>query len=281
AQVLLDAMEATSPALMPQLEAHRSPAGADGCRPTTSALDGPLQTLLTTPSVNVKDPPALHFGDIYADLQSILTGATLTSTLLVTPAGASGSFTGEHTLSSLTLTLNAHSQTYDLVAWGAPIIDVANIPVGYDGTTLTLGEHGFTLDWPSLWLQGLSDLSIGVRVSALQMTTAPLSPTVAQLIAATLAAAVRNGKTECAAVSDLVCSIVGGTCDVTAACTTAKSTLATTLTATLAPDSGIDLDLTSGSATIAAGSDLNIATLSDGVWTSPSLAAGTFTGMRD
>lgn len=279
AQLLLDAMEATSPALATQLEAHRSPAGADGCRPTTSALDGPLQALLTTPSASVKDPPALHLGDIYADLQSIVGAATLTSTLAVTAAGAS-SFAAEHTLGSLALAVNAQSQSYDLVHLGEPIIDVANIPLGYDGTTLMLGEHGFTLGWPVLWLQGLSDLSIAVRVPALATAAAPLSPTVPQLIDATVAAAMRNGKSDCAAVSDLVCSIVGGSCDVTAACTSAKSASAAGLVAPLAPQSGIDLDWT-GSATVAAGSDLTVATIGGGVWMSSSLSSGTFTGKRN
>lgn len=273
AQLLLDAIEIASPALVASLEAHRTAAGADGCRPATSALDSALQTLLVTPSATVKDPPALHLGDIYADLQSIVGTATLTSTLTVTAAGAD-SFSAEHTLVSLALAVDASSQLYDLVRQGEPIIDVPDIVVGYDGTTLMLGEHGFTLDWPALWLEGLNDLSLAVRVPGL---TAPVLPALAN---ATVAAAMRNGKSDCAAVSDLVCSIVGGPCDVSSACTSAKAAIGAAWAAPLQPESGIDLSL-SGSATVVAGSDLAVAALGGGLWSSPQLAKGTFTGKRD
>ena len=254
AQDLLDAMGVTS---------HRDPPMADGCRPTSAtSLDEQLQALLTASPT----APANALAAIATDLGAITASLTLKSTLTVTAASAD-TYTAEHTLGSAELAVSASaSKSYDLVALGEPVIDEKGIALGDDGTTVTIGAHGFTLGWTTLWLQAFTDLSLGVRVSGLG------SPAIPSLVAAVVAPAAYGGKMGCAAVDDLVCNVTtgSGTCTLTTPCASALAPMAATLAAGFAPASGIDLTL-AGSATPAdTNGDLVVDQLS-GTWSGPGL----------
>ncbi|MGZ3405308.1 MAG: hypothetical protein ACXVAN_02610, partial [Polyangia bacterium] len=230
AQALLDDMG---------ISGHRDPALANGCRPASSSLDQQLQALLTAPPA----APANALPAIATDLLAITATAFVQSDLTVTAASAS-SYTAEHALASAEFAVSPTvSQTYDLVALGEPVIDVKDVPFSDDGSSVTIGAHGFTLGWPTLWLQAFTDLSLTMRVTGLA------SPAIHGLVAAVVQAASRNAKTGCAAVEDLVCSVLGTMpCNEQAACTAAIDSVAASLAAGFAPSSGIDLML-SGSAT--------------------------------
>jgi hypothetical protein len=265
AQALLDAMGITS---------HRDPVGMDGCRPTSmTSLDKQLQDLLTaSPTGAANALPALA-----GDLDSITRSMTLTSTLTVSPASAT-TYTAEHTLSGAAFEVSAAlSKTYDLVALGEPVIDVSNVAVGDDGTKLTIGTHGFTLGWTTLWKQAFVDLSLMTRVMGLA------SPPIPSLVAAIVAPASRAGKMGCAAVDDLVCSVTtgSGSCALTTPCASALAPMAATLEAPFAPASGIDLTLMGSATPVDSDGDLVVDLLNGGGWTGPGLAAmSTFTGTK-
>ena len=135
------------------------------------------------------------------------------------------------------------SKRYDLVPQGEPIIDVKNVPFSDDGKLLTLGKHGFTLGWPYAVAAGVHDLSL--RCASLGLAAGDHA-----LVAAVVQAASRSGKTGCAAVEDLVCSVSIGSaaCAIAGGRARAPSTRWPRRSAPFAPASGIDLTL-AGSAT--------------------------------
>ena len=155
AQALLDAMAISS---------HRDGPLANGCRPTsTTSLDFQLQQLLTA----APTAPANSLPAIAMDLVAITGAATVKSTLRVDDASPS-TYTARHTLSSAEFAVSASvSKSYDLVPLGEPVIDDKNVPFIDDGTTATIGAHGFTLGWTTLWLQAFTDLSLAMRVTGL------------------------------------------------------------------------------------------------------------------
>jgi hypothetical protein len=263
AQALLDDMG---------VSAHRDPALANGCRPASSPLDQQLQMLLTAPPT----APANALPAIATDLAAITATAVVQSSLTVTAASGS-SLTAEHTLTTAEFAVTPTlSKSYDLVALGEPVIDVENVPFGDDGSSVTIGAHGFTLGWTTLWLQAFTDLSLAMRVTGLG------SPAIHALVAAVVQAASRSGKTGCAAVEDLVCSVLGTMpCNLQAACVAAIDSVAASLAAGFAPSSGIDL-MMSGSATpVDNDGDLVVDQLTGGTWTGGGLtSSSTFTGDR-
>jgi hypothetical protein len=265
AQALLDAMAIAS---------HRDPPLANGCRPTSgTSLDEQLQALLTAPPM----APASALGAIAADLVAITASATVKSTLTVTPASAS-TFTAEHALSSAELAVSAGaSKTYDLVALGEPVIDDKGIALTDDGGAITIGAHGFTLGWTTLWLQAFTELSLDARVSGLG------SPAIPSLVAAVVAPAAHGGKMGCAAVDDLVCSVTtgSGTCALATPCASALGPVAAALSAGFAPGSGIDLTLSGTATPVDSDGDLVVDLLNGGAWSGPGLAAASsFTGQK-
>lgn len=267
AQMLLDAMGVTS---------NRDPVDTTGCRPTsTTSLDKQLQDLLVAPPM----APAAALAYIADDVENITGVATLTSHLTVSAAGP-GSFVGEHALASASFSVGANSKSYDLVQLGLPVVDVKDIAVGDDGATLTIGDHGFTVGWTTLWQQAFYDLSLGVRFPTLG------SPPIPSLVAAVVAVASRNGKTGCAAVDDLVCTVTAGSgsCALATPCANALAPLAATLAAPFAPASGVDLTLHGSAMPVDSDGDLVVDQLGAGVWTSPDLTAApgndAFTGTR-
>lgn len=268
AQTLLDAMGiATSSAT------HRDPPMANGCRPTsTTSLDEQLQATLTAPPM----APANALPAIAGDLGAIVATATVKSTLTVTAAG-DATWTAEHALVSAELAVNATtSKSYDLVALGEPIIDDKNVPFSDDGTTVTIGAHGFTLGWPTLWLQAFTDLSLDMRVMGLG------SPAIPALVAAVVAPAAHGGKMGCAAVDDLVCNVTtgSGSCALATPCASALAPMAAELSAGFAPASGIDVTLIGSAMPIDSDGDL-LVDLLNGTWSGMGLASGsTFTGTR-
>jgi len=265
AQALLDAMDVTS---------HRDPVGTDGCRPTSmTSLDAQLQTILTA----APTAPANQLPAIAADLLAIASTATVKSTLTVGTASASD-YTAEHALVSAEFAVSAMvGKTYDLVAFGEPVIDDKDVPFVDDGMIVTIGEHNFTLGWTSLWLQAFGDLSLTMRVSGL---SPPLIPS---LVAAIVAPASHGGKMGCAGVDDLVCSVTtgSGSCALTTPCASALAPMAATLTAPFAATSGYDLTLAGTAMPVDSDGDLIVDGFAGGLWTGAGLAASsTFGGTR-
>lgn len=261
AQLLLDAMGITS---------HRDPPLANGCRPpSTTSLDSQLQAMLMAPPM----APANQLPYVADDLENITAGATLGSALTVTPASAS-SWTAEHTLATLRLTTTAQTKSYDLVALGLPVIDVKDIALGYTGQLLQIAPHGFTLGWTTLWKQAFIELSLKVRYPALG------SPPIHALVAAVVQVAARNGKTGCAAVEDLICSVLGGPCNYQAACLAAIDSVAASLDGLFAPASGIDLRLGGSVQAVDDVGDLVVHKLVGGTWSSPGLQPSSFSGTK-
>ena len=268
AQALLDAMGIATGATT-----HRDPPQANGCRPTSAtSLDEQLQANLTAPAM----APANALPGIAADLVAITATTTLKSTLTVTAASES-TWAAEHALDKAELAVNASlSNSYDLVPLGEPLIDAKNVPFTDDGTTVAIGTHSFTLGWPALWLQAFTDLSLDVRVAGLA------SPAIPSLVAAIVAPASHGGKTGCAAVDDLVCTVTTGAggCALATPCASALGPMASQLSAGFAPASGIDLTLTGTATPVDSDGDL-LVDLLNGTWSGAGLAAGsTFTGTR-
>ncbi len=265
AQALLDAMGVTS---------HRDPPMADGCRPmSTTSLDEQLQTLLLAPPT----APANALPAIAGDLAAIVGTATVTSTLTVS-AASDTTYAAEHALASAQFAASAtQSKTYDLVAFGEPVIDDKDVSFTDDGMVATIGAHGFTFGWTSLWLQAFTDLSLTVRVPGLS------APVIPSLVSAIVAPAAHGGKMGCAAVDDLVCNVTtgSGSCALTTPCASALAPLAATLAAPFAPVSGIDLTLAGTVMPVDSDGDLVVDMLTGGVWSAPGLAASSsFAGSR-
>src|SRR5262249_33714358 len=153
---------------------------------------------------------------------------------------------------TLTLATDMQSGSYDLVALGMPVIDVKDVALSDDGVMLTIGAHGFTLGWTTLWKQAFVALSLTVRVPGLG------SPPVEALMAAVVDAATGNGKTGCDAVEDLVCTVPTGSssCALATSCLSARAAVAATLDAPFAPTSGIDLTLAGGAKPVDSDGDL-------------------------
>lgn len=260
AQALLDDMG---------ISAHRDPAAANGCRPASSQLDQQLQALLTAPPT----APANSLPAIVGDLVAVTATAYVQSTLTVTATGDS-SYTAEHALTSAEFAVSPTlSKTYTMVMYGGPIIDDKDVPFSDDGATVTIGAHAFTIDWPTFWLQAFTDLSLKQQT--------PVLTSIHALVAAVVQAASRSGKTGCAAVEDLVCSVLGTMpCTLQAACTAAIDSVAADLASGFAPSSGIDLTLSGSAKPIDNDFDLVVDQLMSGTWTSAELTSSSFTGDR-
>ena len=268
AQMLLDAMGLQNDTT------HRDPPGADGCRPASAtSLDRQLQDLLTAPPM----APASLLPYIADDLENITASATLQSRLTIAPAG-DAAWAGEHVLTSATFSVGGATQkSYDLGQLGLPLVDVKDVPVSDDGTTLTLGAHGFTLGWTTLWSQAFADLSLTARIPTLG------SPPIPSLVDLVISVAARNGKMGCAAVDDLVCSVLAS-CSAVTPCDSARAPLAATLAAPLAPASGVDLTLSGTAQPVDQDGDLVLDQLAAGAWSAPELTTtpgdNVFTGSR-
>jgi hypothetical protein len=240
---------------------------------SATSLDSQLQALLTAPPT----APANALPAIADDLEAIVATVSLKSTLTVTAASAT-TYTAEHALASAEFAVSTTlSQTYDLVAFGEPVIDDKNVPFSDDGSLVTVGAHGFTLGWPQLWLQAFTDLSLTVRVMGLG------SPVIPSLVSAIVAPASHGGKTGCAGVDDLVCSVTtgSGSCALTTPCASALGPMAASLSAGFAPSSGIDLTLAGTATPVDNDGDLVVDDLKGGVWIGPGLSSGSgFVGTR-
>jgi hypothetical protein len=261
AQTLLDAMGVT---------AMRDSLDVDGCRvSSTTSLDRQLQDLLAAPAM----APAKMLDPIAGDLAAVTTSTTLKSQLVVSAVGTNA-WAARHTLQSATFSTGAMAKSWDLVAQGLPVIAVDNVAVTDAGDKLTIGAHDLTLGWTTLWKQALVDLSLAVRVPALSPASIP------ELVKAVVQAASRNGKVGCAAVEDLLCSLLGGACSYQAACTAALTTIAADLEAPFAPASGIDLTLGGSAQPVDANGDLQVDLLTGGSWSSANVQPSTFSGAR-
>ncbi|MDB4969098.1 MAG: hypothetical protein JWN44_4787 [Myxococcales bacterium] len=261
ASALLDAMGVT---------AMRDPVDADNCRlASTTSIDRQLEDLLSAPPT----APARMLDPIVEDLGGVTTSTTLKSRLIVTQSGEHA-FSARHILQSATFSTGPSPKTWDLVAQGLPVIDVANIAVTDEGGKIGIANHQLTLGWTTLWKQAFVDLSLAVRVSGLG------SPAVKSLVTAVVLAAARNGKVGCAAVEDLLCSVLGGACSYQAACGAAIDTIAANLDAPFAPASGIDLTLGGSAQSVDADGDLQVDLLTGGSWVAPGLQPSTFSGAR-
>src|SRR5262249_18319312 len=140
---------------------------------------------------------------------------------------------------------------------------------------LTVGAHGFTLRLPSFQRAAVEKLAIAVRL-----------PTVADvrgLVSAVVDAASRNGKSGCAAVEDLVCSVTGA-----ASCAgagepaggSAIDTLGARLDAAFTVSSGVDLELAGEALASDSDFDLYVDRLTAGVWMTTGAKSATFEGKR-
>ncbi len=281
AQDYLDATELGLAApLVTAIEAKRGAADATTkCRPATlpstmPTLDAQLESLLTTgPS------PGSQLAAIATDLDSILKVAEIDSRLTIGMSGAA-TLSAQHALQKVTLSAGpplAKTATYDLADTTLPLIVAKDVPIDMGGVTLALGQHGFTLGLGTFWNRALADLSLATRVPAV------LPRTSRGLVEAVVAAAMRNGKTGCAAVEDLVCTTTGA-CTVvgavTTACTAALDPLAAALDAPFAPPSAIDFSLVGQGTAFDADGDLLIDTIKPGSWTTPLAQSASFSGVR-
>jgi hypothetical protein len=248
----LDCPNGAAQLLLDALGINQGTPDGKGCK--SAPVDSQLQAALGV--------SAGQLAAIYGDLQAILgNGAELTSTLTVSPAGARA-YTAEHRLGSVRLRSAAAAQEYDLGALGLPIVRVANIATSHDGKTLTLGSHGFTFGWHTIWKQALLDLS-----------SLP-TPSLGSLMSEIVAGARSGSLTGCAAVAD-VCSACS-----TAACADAGVAIGASWEAALAPVSAIDLVLAGSATTVDSPADLTVGELTLGLWSSPQLSAGSFSGAR-
>jgi hypothetical protein len=274
AEVLLDAIEAAAPSVRGAFEARRAPPDANGCRGAlpggAASLDQQLHALLTPAGA-----PATQLGAIVADLDAIVGGARLGSTLTVA-AGPASVLTGEHVLGALTLAATGgKSATYDLAASGVPIIDARDVPLTFDSEMLSIGAHGFTLRLPLFWRRAFNELAIAPRFPTLA------SPTTRALVAGLVAVAALDGYTGCAAIADQACA-PDRTCGATvaAACPAALDAVAAGLDAVFAEPSGLDFTLHGGGRAVDSTGNLTVDMLQAGTWTTSLPGTASFTGTR-
>jgi hypothetical protein len=262
AQGLLDRIETGVPmALASAIEGKRGAADGMGCRPAmaggVASLDAQLQTLLTGAGA-----PALQLPAIVTDLDAIVAAAQLISTLTIRNAGA-GQITAEHALVHVTLATASAMKTYDVQSTSLPVVDVSDIPASFSDSTLVIGAHSFTLGLGTFWGRALGDLSLAMHVPTVQPRDART------LLGAIVAVAMHGGKTGCAAVEDLVCSVTGaGSCTGTVdpACAGALDAWGMQLSAPFAPPTDLDVTLSGQATTADTDGDLLIDLLSPGAW---------------
>lgn len=261
AQLLLDAMGVSE---------QRAPAPApDGCRPVSAnTLDQQLQDLLAAPPM----APVALLPAAVRDLEAITGTVELDSRLTIRPSGPS-SFVGEHALGRAGFGVAGHTQSYDLVALGLPVIDVPEVPVRSDGTTLTVARHEFTFGWTTLWKQAFIDLSLTGHFPGLG------EDPFLGLVQRVVAPATRNGKTGCAALDDLAKSA-----SPKSSCVDSLTNVAAALAAPFAAAPGVDLAPEGVVGMVDPDGDLQTDTLTGGVWSAPQLderpGANSFSGSR-
>ena len=277
AAALLDRLDPhLSPSLRAAVDAKRAALDAAHCRPATvgatPTLDGALQTLL-----QVAGSPASVVGAMAADLETLAGSTSLTSNLTVDATGAH-TLGATHTLVAVTLALSAtETVDYDVGAAGVPIIEVKDVPVTFDGTTLTLGEHGFTLGLGALLRRGFAKLSFAKHLPSLMTATPP------GFAAALVAVAKRGTKTDCAAVEDLVCTTTGATgCTgaIAPACTLAASELGAALDTPFADPPGLDLVWSGSGHAFDSDGDLLVDTIKPASWSTAFADPAPFSGLR-
>jgi hypothetical protein len=268
-QMLLDAIETQAPSLAMLIHMQRD----TSCPPTsTSSLDQQLQTLLITPASKA----IMQLSSDVADLGKITAALTVTSQLTISPLGGT-SYVGEHVLQTAMMFNGA---MYPLPIFALPLLDSKEIPINYDGTTLRIGMHGFTLGFLPLWGQTLSDIVMSGLGVPPRMT--PIAVATQTLVTGIVTPAARSGKMGCAAVEDLICTAIGmsGTCGLQTACNNAIMTVAGQLSGPFAPPATIDLTWSGTATAMDSTGMLVIDTLTSGAWTSTALMGGNFTGAR-
>jgi hypothetical protein len=265
AQSLLDAIEIAAPQLQSAIHDKRGTA-VGGCYLSSTSLDHQLYDAMDAMTLSAL--PA-----VVDDLENIVGKPELSSLLTITAAGA-GSYVAEHALTTLTLSTGTKADPpFDLAKWGGPIIDVKNVPLGYDGTTLSIGSHGFTVRMPPLWRKAFLDLSLPGQLPKLQ------PPTIANLVQTLVDSVTRPGLMRgCPSIDDLVCKAIG----VTPGCLqTACSDATTAVIGALDQfntTSGIDLLLTGQATVTDTKGNLQVDGLGSGIWSAPQLFSGNFTG---
>jgi hypothetical protein len=274
---LLDRLEPhLSPSLRAALDAKRAPADTQGCRPAmqgaAQTLDGALQALL-----QVAGSPAASLAVMTNELATLAGSVALTSRLEVSAASLH-TLGATHTLGAVTLALSATDRvTYDVGAAGVPVVEAKNIPVSFDGSTLTLGEHGFTLGLGALLRRGFAKLSFAKHLPAVTPATPPA------FAAALVAAAKRSGKTDCLAIEDLVCTTTGAagcTGAIAPACTTAATELGAALDAPFSDPAGLDLVWSGSGHAFDSDGDLLVDTIKPASWTTTFADPAPFSGLR-
>jgi hypothetical protein len=287
---LADCVNYPADALDDALEAALQPSGyaatfaglrgvkdAMGCRGaipvgggTSPSIDQQVHSLLT-----VTGAPATQLRAIVADLDAIVGSAQLASRLSVTASGATA-LAGDHLLGSLRLDATGQkSVTYDLVAAGVPIIEAKDVPIAFDGASLSIGSHGFALRLPRLWRRALDELALVPRFPTLS------SPSLRALLGTIVAAAMHGGKTGCAALGDAACAADAACATaVEKACPAALDALAAQLEAGFDPQTGLDLTLRGQAQALDSDGDLAVDRLQMGAWTTPLAVTSSFTGAR-
>jgi hypothetical protein len=276
AQELLDALAADlgAGALATAIAAKRGPADGMGCRPVMAgaspSLDAQLHTLLTPAGA-----PALMTSAITADLSQIVASFRLASRFDISDAGRE-QLIGLHTLGTVTLSKGgAQAVTYDVDAAGRPIVAAPNIALGWDGTSLAIASHDFTLGLPDLWRRAVADLALTPR------GISPATPR--GLWGAIAGAAQRNAKAGCAAVEDLICTSTGaGGCTgpVATSCANALDDLALPLDAAFDAPPGVDFTLEGQAIAFDSAGDLLVDQLKPGTWSCALAQAAPWSGVR-
>ncbi len=281
ADVVLDAISATlTSGLKSAIEGTRGAAESDRCRPDSlsgggDSLDKQLAALLTAGS------PGAELSAIGDDLDSIVSSDILTSNLVLIgspPSSSSANFAAIHTLNTLSKTLNGITYELAIDTEALSTISASGIAVSAMGAQLTFSGHDFTAGLAPFWGRALAALSLTSRVPTVLPSDAP------HLVAAVIASASRNGKTGCAAVEDLICTVTGASScvgPVATACTSAIDTIGSGLTAGFAAPTSFDLHLAGSVSAVDTDFDLAVDALQGGIWQSPGASVATFSGVRD
>jgi hypothetical protein len=247
--------------LIDALEAARGTPGPDGCRPAQLGAEPSLDARLTAAiEAGGGFPTGAALDQLLEARRDTLTAVELASE--ITPAGPG---VARHRLLAATIELGGAAWDTSLVASSRPIVS-ATAAYGLDAASLTLGDHGFTLDYGALAAAAFEELALA---------PAGLDPTT---LGASLAASASQGNlTGCAAASALICADAGQAAScLQSACNAAAAALDQRFAAwwQALDDDGVDLWLTGTIAVSDLDLDLIAAPAPGGAWEATFTLAG-------
>jgi hypothetical protein len=207
----------------------------------TQGLDAKVAALFPSPA----QPPASDIDALGTAVASILDDFLLDSTLAVESTPTPGLFHATHTLRSALFQTLAPPTAVDIVALGAPNVQVRFVPVHTMGDLLTIEAHGL-----GLHIGTLAHAAFAKVVFTSRGLPAATSAYLDVLFALATSGTGATGNTGCDALDQLVCAEVGAVAGcLRAACVAGQAALAQRLDDgfALADGEGADFQL-SGSA---------------------------------